>query len=285
MTVLRASAVIDAPTGAVVRALHRADVWTRTARAMDARADIAPALTDPRAPLAAGTRIRVRPAADRRTDSWLPPRTLLLEVGLEVGRDGAALPTLNLLAGPLTVLRVSVAVEPTQEGTEVTVRCEISASSPLAARAARRRALEAARVLLGITVLAAREPLVVVAAALTRGGRVLAARRTRPPEQAGQWEFPGGKVRPGETEPAALARELLEELGVVAAVGARVGDDVDLGDNAVLRCFHAEVDTADVRPNEHDAVRWLPPEELADVTWLPADAALLPAVRNLLSGT
>ena len=66
----------------------------------------------------------------------------------------------------------------------------------------------------------------IVAAAIVHDGRVLACERAAPPEVAGRWEFPGGKVEPGETDAQALARECAEELGVRVAVGARVGPDV-----------------------------------------------------------
>lgn len=72
---------------------------------------------------------------------------------------------------------------------------------------------------------------IVVAGAIVRGCTVLVAQRVRPPELAGRWELPGGKVAAGETERAALARELAEELGLEVAdlaVGDRVGDDIAL---------------------------------------------------------
>src|SRR5262245_31707795 len=71
---------------------------------------------------------------------------------------------------------------------------------------------------------------VVVAGALIVGDTLLVAQRARPAELAGRWELPGGKVGPGETDAAALARELAEELGIEVSVGRRVGRDVALSD-------------------------------------------------------
>ena len=72
---------------------------------------------------------------------------------------------------------------------------------------------------------------IVVAGAVICGSTLLVAQRVRPPQLAGRWELPGGKVAAGETEPDALARELAEELGLEVgdfAVGDRLGDDVPL---------------------------------------------------------
>jgi 8-oxo-dGTP pyrophosphatase MutT (NUDIX family) len=68
----------------------------------------------------------------------------------------------------------------------------------------------------------------VVAAAIVQAGRVLAAQRSYPAELADCWEFPGGKVEPGEKPATALVREIREELGVDVAVHERLGDDVPL---------------------------------------------------------
>jgi 8-oxo-dGTP diphosphatase len=123
---------------------------------------------------------------------------------------------------------------------------------------------------------------VVVGAALVRDGRVLAARRTRPAAAAGRWELPGGGVEPGEDEATALARELREELALAdVEVGERVGPEVGLPGERVLRirvCRAAGEPTA----LEHDALRWLAPDELAGIDWLEADRAVLPALADLL---
>ncbi|MDD7937739.1 NUDIX domain-containing protein [Actinomycetospora lutea] len=123
---------------------------------------------------------------------------------------------------------------------------------------------------------------VVVGAAVVRDGRVLAARRTRPAVAAGRWELPGGAVEPGEDEATALARELREELALDdVGVGERVGPEVPLPGERVLRirvCRAAGEPTA----LEHDALRWLGPDDLDGIDWLDADRAVLPAIATLL---
>jgi 8-oxo-dGTP diphosphatase len=121
----------------------------------------------------------------------------------------------------------------------------------------------------------------VVAAAVVRDGRVLAARRSRPAALAGGWEFPGGKVEADETEPAALIRELVEELAVTVDVRARLDAAADGRIRLVL--YAARLGDAEPAAGaDHDAVRWLAADELEEVEWLPIDRDLLPAVRELL---
>jgi 8-oxo-dGTP diphosphatase len=124
----------------------------------------------------------------------------------------------------------------------------------------------------------------VVGAAVVRDGRVLAARRVAPAALAGLWEFPGGKVEPGESDVEALQRELEEELGVAVSVGERIGPDLLLGDTAVMRVYLASLLDGDPQLNEHDAVRWLSADELDDVPWIPADAPVLAPLADQLRG-
>src|SRR5262245_27499940 len=100
---------------------------------------------------------------------------------------------------------------------------------------------------------------VIVAAAIVADGLVLACERSAPPEAAGRWEFPGGKVEAGETDEQALARECAEELGVRVRVGARVGRDVPLAHGrAVLRVYAVTLLHGDEpRALEHRSMRWL----------------------------
>jgi 8-oxo-dGTP diphosphatase len=116
-------------------------------------------------------------------------------------------------------------------------------------------------------------------------GRVLACERSAPPEVAGRWEFPGGKVEPGETDAAALARECSEELGVRVEVGERVGPDVPLAHGrAVLRVFAVRVlEGGEPRALEHRDMRWLGIDELHSVPWLPADRPIVAELPALLA--
>jgi 8-oxo-dGTP diphosphatase len=126
----------------------------------------------------------------------------------------------------------------------------------------------------------------VVAAVLIRDDRqVLAARRGPSQGSAGKWEFPGGKVRPGEDDRAALAREIDEELGVEIEVGALVAEArVEAPARTILlvayRCRHT---AGQLEPREHDALRWCRAPELGELDWTPADVDLLPAVRRLIA--
>ncbi len=124
---------------------------------------------------------------------------------------------------------------------------------------------------------------IVVAGALIVDGALLVAQRAHPPELAGRWELPGGKVAPGETDAEALVRELREELGVVVEVGARLGDDVALGPEMVLRAYRVTLSSGTVHPHEHHALRWVTGVELAALAWVPADTAWLPDLAAALA--
>jgi 8-oxo-dGTP diphosphatase len=124
---------------------------------------------------------------------------------------------------------------------------------------------------------------IVVAGAIVADSMVLIAQRTRPPELAGRWELPGGKVAPGETEPEALARELAEELGVDVQVGARLGDDVALNPTMTLRAYQATLVRGEPQPQDHAALRWVSAAELREVDWVPADRSFLPALNRMLT--
>ncbi|GAA4730271.1 (deoxy)nucleoside triphosphate pyrophosphohydrolase [Nocardioides endophyticus] len=125
----------------------------------------------------------------------------------------------------------------------------------------------------------------VVGAAIVRGGRVLTARRTTPPEAAGRWEFPGGKVEPGESPQAALVREIREELGCAVEVTGWLPGEVPIGERHVLTVALAVLtEDGDPDAREHDEIRWLTVAELDDVDWLEPDRPFLPHLRAVLGG-
>ena len=122
----------------------------------------------------------------------------------------------------------------------------------------------------------------VVGAAIVREGRVLAARRTRPSAAAGRWEFPGGKVEPGESPEAALVREIAEELGVTVAVTGWLAGREPIGPAHVLTVALVSIVGGDPDPTEHDEIRWLSSDELGDVDWLEPDRPFLAELRGIL---
>jgi len=123
---------------------------------------------------------------------------------------------------------------------------------------------------------------IVVAGAVVAESRLLVAQRLRPPELAGRWELPGGKVASDETEREALARELAEELGVQVVVGDRLGDDVALDATTTLRAYQVRLIRGEPQPHDHRALRWLTAEQLHDIDWVPADRDWLPALARIL---
>ncbi|MGJ5697019.1 (deoxy)nucleoside triphosphate pyrophosphohydrolase [Streptomyces pratensis] len=124
---------------------------------------------------------------------------------------------------------------------------------------------------------------VVVAGAVCDGGRLLAARRSAPPELAGRWELPGGKQEPGESGEQALVRELREELGVEAVPRERIPGEWPLKPGLVLRVWTVRLVSGVPSPLEdHDELRWLTPDETDTVDWLDQDRpAVAEAVRRL----
>ncbi|MFC9427840.1 (deoxy)nucleoside triphosphate pyrophosphohydrolase [Streptomyces sp. NPDC056987] len=129
---------------------------------------------------------------------------------------------------------------------------------------------------------------VVVAGAVYDRGRLLAARRSAPPELAGRWELPGGKVEPGELPEQALVRELREELGVETRPVERVPGEWPLKPGYVLQVWTARLLAGEPEPlplEDHDELRWLGPEEIHTVDWLDQDRpAVAEAARLLVQG-
>jgi 8-oxo-dGTP diphosphatase len=117
-----------------------------------------------------------------------------------------------------------------------------------------------------------------VGAIVERDGAVFAARRNPDRSAGGLWEFPGGKIEPGESPEKALRRELQEELNVSVSVGPFVDRSLsDVGSVQIeLSCYVAEFEGNDpVSSSDHDAMQWVPLTELSSLHWAPGDIPLL----------
>jgi len=124
------------------------------------------------------------------------------------------------------------------------------------------------------------KPVVVTAAVIERDGRFLIARRGPGQALAGFWEFPGGKLEPGEDSQVCLQRELMEEFGVEVRVGELLTTTVHRYDHITieLQSFRSELVRGELRPRDHDEIKWVRPEEMGQYELAPAD---LPTVSLL----
>jgi 8-oxo-dGTP diphosphatase len=120
---------------------------------------------------------------------------------------------------------------------------------------------------------------------------LLAARRSAPEQLAGLWEFPGGKVEPGESCEDGLRREIREELGVAVELGTEVAGPLEQGwplnDAAAMRVWNVRIVDGKPRPLEdHDELRWveLRPEVLTALPWIPADLPIVSALLEAARG-
>lgn len=108
-------------------------------------------------------------------------------------------------------------------------------------------------------------------------GAVLMARRPPGGRHGGLWEFPGGKVEAGETDEEALARELLEELGAVAEVGALIAMGQD--ERIELWCYAVRL-LSEPQALDHDALCWVSPDDLRALPSPPADQPTIDALAH-----
>lgn len=123
----------------------------------------------------------------------------------------------------------------------------------------------------------------VVAAAIYEEGKVLAAQRGYG-EFKGGWEFPGGKMEPGETPEQAIVREIQEELAATIEVKEKIGTvEYDYpAFHLTMHCFWATLKDGEPKLLEHERARWVDKNTIRNVGWLPADMELVEQVAKKL---
>ncbi len=126
----------------------------------------------------------------------------------------------------------------------------------------------------------------VVAAVIRQGDRIFATQRGYGPWKDG-WEFPGGKIEPGETPEAALRREIREELDAEIDVGEKLTHvHFDYPEfHLSMACYLCTLRAGRVTLLEHEAARWLCREELSQVAWLPADRQVVALLQEMTDWT
>lgn len=122
-----------------------------------------------------------------------------------------------------------------------------------------------------------RDPVPVAAGAIEREGKLLLCRRPMHKARGGLWEFPGGKLEPGETSAQALERELREELGIEVRAGRTLARTVHAYPEITvsLELLSAQIVSGNPRLLEHTELRWAAKEEAARIALCPADKTLL----------
>jgi 8-oxo-dGTP diphosphatase len=126
----------------------------------------------------------------------------------------------------------------------------------------------------------------VVGAIIERNGTVFAGRRNFNRSAGGLWEFPGGKVEPGESPEAALAREIREELGSDVTVGELVDRSISKVESTTieLSCYAATLVGHDPHSStDHDALTWIALDQLQTYEWAPGDVPIIARLPELLS--
>lgn len=126
-------------------------------------------------------------------------------------------------------------------------------------------------------------PLRVTAALIADAeGRILVARRAPGRHLEGLWEFPGGKIEPGEAPEACLARELTEELGITCTIGRFRASCVHAYERVTIEllAYDAVWVAGEMTLKDHDAIQWAPPSRLLEIELAPADVPIARALYD-----
>ncbi|MFD1486237.1 (deoxy)nucleoside triphosphate pyrophosphohydrolase [Lacticaseibacillus baoqingensis] len=123
----------------------------------------------------------------------------------------------------------------------------------------------------------------VVGAIILRDHQLLAAKRAANRTLGGYWEFPGGKIEPGEAPEAAIVRELQEEFGAQATAYQKFDIDgvaeLTIGE-IMLHCYYVRLDSGITKTVAHDELRWVNADEALALQWAPSDVAVIEALSK-----
>lgn len=117
----------------------------------------------------------------------------------------------------------------------------------------------------------------VAAAVLKKGGKVLIAKRKKFSTLGGKWEFPGGKIEPGETPESCLRRELKEEFDIDTRIGKFICSTkfTHYLVPIELLAYEAEYQAGEIKLKDHDDAKWVTPAEMYNYDFLPADKPIV----------
>ena len=126
----------------------------------------------------------------------------------------------------------------------------------------------------------------VTCAIIERNGLILAAQRSADMNMPLKWEFPGGKIDPGETPEECLIREILEEMDIRICVGASLPSCTHQYSalTVTLYPFICSIESGEIVLHEHSAMNWLPPSELHTLDWAEADLPVIAAYLSASAG-
>ena len=125
-------------------------------------------------------------------------------------------------------------------------------------------------------------PIVVTAAIIADGNKVLIAQRKSTGRLPYKWEFPGGKVEAGETPEFCLKREIMEEFGIEVSVGQFLGESIYEYSFGMIRllAFRTSWVEGELNPKAHGAIKWVTPDQMNNYDFAPADIPFVEKIRR-----